>query len=184
MFSTPFSLSTVSALLLLHSSHQITPERQPPHSWQYTKMGAFQRWALNLTIRTEKACRTAAKAVCWHQSPPFHAPPCTALHNAVFGDECAGGHNGARGSPILRESVLVLLTATKHLAPFPQAKRLAEQEHQGRATTHVTCIPILPKPVVFGGNLMLQLLCWQSTSHSANCKIKKNLCKSNHQGRL
>ena len=38
------SFSTISALLLLPSSHQLTQERQPPHSRQYSNMGALQRW--------------------------------------------------------------------------------------------------------------------------------------------
>ena len=33
------------------------------------------------------------------QATPLHSPPWTALHDAAFGDECAGGHSGAVGPP-------------------------------------------------------------------------------------
>ena len=55
------SSSTISALLLLPSSHQLTQERQPhtPSStvtWVFFKGGAPE-----LTIRTKEAYRTAAQ---------------------------------------------------------------------------------------------------------------------------
>ena len=55
-------LSTLSALLLLPSSHKLTQERQPTQSQQHTNMCAFHRWGqVELTISAEEACRTAAQ---------------------------------------------------------------------------------------------------------------------------
>ena len=61
-----FPQSTVSALLLLPSSHKLTQERQATQSRAHTKMCAFHRWGqVELTIRAERpeeSCRTAAQA--------------------------------------------------------------------------------------------------------------------------
>ena len=56
-------LSTVSALLLLPSSHKLTQEREPTQSRQHTNMCAFHSWGqVELTSRAEEACTTAAQA--------------------------------------------------------------------------------------------------------------------------
>ena len=56
-------LSTVSALLLLPSSHKLAQEREPTQSRQHTNMCAFHSWGqVELTMRAEEPCRTAAQA--------------------------------------------------------------------------------------------------------------------------
>ena len=76
-------------------------------------MGAFQRWALGITNPHRGGLQDSCSRLCvWHQLTPFHAPPCIALHTAAFGDECTGGHNWTRGSPVERDSMPVLLTGS------------------------------------------------------------------------
>ena len=76
-------------------------------------MGAFQKWALGITDPHRGGLQDSCSRLCvWHQLTPFHAPPCIALHTAAFGDECTGGHNWTRGSPVERDSMPVLLTGS------------------------------------------------------------------------